>query len=473
MSIKNNFFYSLVLTASNYIFPLLVYPYISRILGVDGIGLCNFVDSIINYFVLFSTIGISIIGIREIASAKKNKDSLSIVFTSLMVHTIIPTIIACLLFLFAIFSINRLGEYKELLLVGIGKLLGTAFLLDWFYKGLEDFKYITRITITIKIFYVISVFIFVRKPEDYLMYFILTTLMVLVNSLYNIYYCRHFVKIRFNKNHCIQLIKPNLINGLYLFLNSMYLTLNVAILGFVSNVTQVGYYTTASKLYGILIAMYTAFTGVLLPRMSSLCTEKKMDEFMDLIKKSLNILIVFFIPVVLFCILLSPQIVDVISGPGYEGAYIPTAISMLLVFIVSYEQILVVQILTPLKEDTIKLRNSVVGATVGIIGNILLVKAFLAVGATIVWGLAELSVLISSQYFVTKIVGMKFPFLQIAKEVLVYVPLCLLIVALSLYISNSAMYIVIASILSFVYFIVLKIFIQKDQLVLGLWKSLF
>ena len=142
MSIKNNFFYSLVLTASNYIFPLLVYPYISRVLGVDGIGICNFADSIINYFALFSTIGISIIGIREIASAKKDHESLNMVFTSLIVHTIIPTLIACIVFLLALFSISELSDYKEILFIGIGKILGIAFMLDWFYKGMEEFKYI-------------------------------------------------------------------------------------------------------------------------------------------------------------------------------------------------------------------------------------------------------------------------------------------------------------------------------------------
>ena len=473
MSIKNNFFYSLVLTASNYIFPLLVYPYISRVLGVDGIGICNFADSIINYFALFSTIGISIIGIREIASAKKDHESLNMVFTSLIVHTIIPTLIACIVFLLVLFSISELSDYKEILFIGIGKILGIAFMLDWFYKGMEEFKYITQVTIIIKTLYVISVFVFVKAPDDYLLYFFLTTIMMLVNSIYNLYYSRRFVKIRFNKQNFIQLIKPNLINGFYLFLNSMYLTLNVAFLGFVSNVTQVGYYTTASKIYAIILAMYTAFTGVLLPRMSFLCTENRKDEFMEIINKSLNILITFFIPVVLVCTLLSPQIVDVISGPGYEGAYIPTAISMPLIFIVGYEQVLVVQILTPLKEDTIKLTNSIVGATVGIIGNIILVKSFLAVGATIVWAMSELSVLISAQYFVSKLLKMTFPSMQLMKEILLYVPLCLLIAGMCYYIENSLLILSTSFVLSFIYFVVMKVYIQKDKLVLGIAQSLF
>ena len=140
MSIKKNFIYSLILTASNYIFPLLVYPYISRVLGVDKIGVCNFADSVVNYFVLFSTLGISIVGIREIASAKQDQKRLNVVFTSLMAHIIIPTFFICILFLVCVFTIDRLYEFKEILLVGLGKIIGTAFLLDWFYKGIENFK---------------------------------------------------------------------------------------------------------------------------------------------------------------------------------------------------------------------------------------------------------------------------------------------------------------------------------------------
>ena len=73
MSVKKNFFYSSILTVANYLFPLLTYPYVSRVLGVSNIGICNFVDSIIQYFILFSTLGIVSVGIREIAGCRNNQ----------------------------------------------------------------------------------------------------------------------------------------------------------------------------------------------------------------------------------------------------------------------------------------------------------------------------------------------------------------------------------------------------------------
>ena len=115
MSIKINIFYSLVLTTANYIFPLLVYPYVSRVLGVEGIGICNYIDSIINYFVLFSMLGISIIGIREIASVKENRNKLDVKFTSLIIHTGLPTVLSSMAFL-ACFIFQQLYYYLSQIL---------------------------------------------------------------------------------------------------------------------------------------------------------------------------------------------------------------------------------------------------------------------------------------------------------------------------------------------------------------------
>ena len=97
MGIKRNFFFSSILTTANYIFPLIIFPYISRVLGVNNIGICNFVDSIINYFILFSMMGLSITGIREIAKVKKDKSILQQTFSSLFVLNLISTSIALIL----------------------------------------------------------------------------------------------------------------------------------------------------------------------------------------------------------------------------------------------------------------------------------------------------------------------------------------------------------------------------------------
>lgn len=167
MSLKKNFLYSTILTVANYIFPLLTYPYVSRVLGVTNIGICNFVDSIINFFILFSMMGVGAVGIREIAGATDSSKSQSKVFSSLLVLNGITTLVMLIILLLCIHIIPEFREYKGLMYVGAAKLVANLFLVEWFFKGTENFKYITNRTILVKCIYVASVFLFVKDADDY------------------------------------------------------------------------------------------------------------------------------------------------------------------------------------------------------------------------------------------------------------------------------------------------------------------
>ena len=172
-SLKKNIFYSGLLTTANYIFPLLTYPYVSRVLGVANIGVCNFVDSIINYFLIFSALGIGTVGIREIARHKGNQNELQETFSKLFTINTISTTIALVVLLIAMHTIHRLEENYELMWVGVLKLLFNYLLIEWFFKGLEDFKYVTNRTLIVRCLYVASVFIFVRDTSDVVVYYFL------------------------------------------------------------------------------------------------------------------------------------------------------------------------------------------------------------------------------------------------------------------------------------------------------------
>lgn len=426
MSLKKNFLYSSILTTSNYIFPLITYPYVSRILGVANIGLYNFVDSIINYFVMFSVMGIGIIGIREIAGTQGNAENRNKVFSNLFILNASLTAVALVILAVCIFTIPDLRENRDLMYVGVLKLISNLFVIDWFYKGLEKFKYITNITLSIKFLYVIAVFILVKDSGDCTVYYLLCTLMITLNAIANFVYAFKYVRFDLKSLNIKKYAKTNFVLGVYCFLTSMYTSFNVAYLGFVSNNTEVGYYTTATKLFTIIIALYTAFTGVVQPRMSSLLSENKFDEFIGLVKKSTDLLLAITIPAVLFTCTFSPEIIRIISGEGYEGAITPTRIVMPLIFIIGYEQILVVQILTPLKKDKQILFNSIAGAAIGLTLNIILVGKYASTGSALVWVMSEITVLICAQYFVTKFIKVSFPYKKLVKEIALYIPLMIL-----------------------------------------------
>ena len=402
VSLRKNIFYSGILAVANYIFPLITYPYVSRVLGVSNIGACNFVDSVINYFILFSMLGIANVGIREISQVKNNKEELHKTFAKFFTINTITTTVALIVLIISIYTVPQLRENQGLMWIGALKLVSSYLLVDWLYRGLEEFRYITSRTLVVKCLYAVAVFVFIKSPEDTWIYYLLLTLMITVNALINCLYARKFVCFRLCLDSLKPVFKVVLIMGVYNLLTSMYTTFNVVFLGFACGDTQVGYYVTSHKIYKIILALFTAVTGVMMPRLSSLLAENRHGEFRRLLKKSFMMLAAAFIPMSVFIEIFAPQIIGIIAGAGYEGAILPLRIIAPLLLIIGAEQIIIIQGLMPLKKDKAVLINSIAGAVVGIALNLILVPHHGAVGSSISWFAAECTVLASACMFFFK-----------------------------------------------------------------------
>lgn len=464
--LKKNFLYSSLLTISSYVFPLITFPYVTRVLGVSNIGVCNYVDSIVQYFILFSMMGIGTIGLREIAKAKGDKSKLSEAYSSLLGLNLIFTLAAMLVLLTCIFVVPGFREYKFMFLIGFAKILSNTLLVEWLFKGLEDFKYITTRSIVVRVLYVIAVIVFVKQESDYIIYFLLTTMMVVVNALINILYSRKFVRFKVQKINISPYLKSSMILGGYALLTSMYTTFNIAFLGFVTNTTEVGFYSTATKLSAIIMSLYSAFTGVMMPRMCSILSKDNYDDFKKLARKSIDVLWAFAMPLIVISEVCAPQIINIIAGPGYDGAILPMRIVVPLIFVIAYEQVLVLQILTPLQKDTAILRNSIVGATTGIVLNILLVPSFAAIGTSFVWVFSEIAVLISAQYFVNKFVGLAFPLNSFIKRTVYMMLLLLVSYIIEGVILNDYMSLIVVTLLVLFGTIFSEVHIFKNELII-------
>lgn len=388
ISIKKNFAYKSILTISTYIIGFITFPYTSRVFGVERLGLVNFVDNTISYFLLFSTMGIGILGVREIA-ASKNEEMRNKTFSNILGLNIWFTIATLIVYFIAITNVHKFNEHSELFYIGAAKIFFTTFLIEWFFTGIENFKYITIRSIIIKLLYVLAVFIFVKDKDDYILYFILTISVVVINACVNLLYASKYVKIIPKELFSLKDIKSNFILGVNGIITSMYLTFNVIYLGLVSNNIQVGYYTTAFKLYSVVLGFFSAFTSVMLPRMSALIADGNDARFNELTNKSLWIVISVSIPIIIYSILMAPQIIFVLSGPGYEGAILPMRIIMPAILFVGIAQVLVVQTLIPLKKEGILLRVYTISGCLGLLINIMIVPKMQSVGSAMVLMCAE------------------------------------------------------------------------------------
>ena len=201
-----------------------------------------------------------------------------------------------------------------------------------------------------------------------------------------------------------------------------------------------------------------------MPRMSALHAHNNLAEFRKIIYKSSSLLFSFSIPVVILCCIFTPDIINIIAGKGYEGAVIPLRVQIPLIFIIGYSQILVIQILIPLKKDNTLTVIAGMGAFVGVMLNVWLTSRYNAIGASISWLFAEIVIIFTAQWVVSKNMHILFPVKQLFKVIISYVPF--LLVCLWLYnmpyISNIGK-ILIALFLILAYTVVIQYHVIKDE----------
>lgn len=411
--------------------PLIVYPYISRVLGVEKIGTCDFVDSIINYFVLFSYAGISSYGVREVARCKSDRKRLDSCFSSLVSLNILMTLAALAILILCVLFVPKFQDYSKFLWVGALKLIFSTFLIEWFYQGTEQFKYITIRTVAIRFVFIISVFIFVHSAQDVFIYFVLYSFTTVVNAVINWTYSRKSVTFILKKSNLREKFKPVFSFGYYRILTSLYTSFNTVFLGFVCTVVQVGYFATATKLNSILMSIFTAFTTVMVPHVSHLLEADNREELTRIGSITLNMLSIFSLPLIYFCLIFAPEIIFIISGRGYEGAIIPFRIIIPLILIIGFEQIYVQQFLmASTKSNKPIVLLSTVGAIVGLTINFIITPRLQSIGASISWVCSEICILLISINMVARYLGIKFSFIPILKTIIwsfaYIIPLCLI-----------------------------------------------
>ena len=460
-SIKKNFAYKSVLTLSTYLINFITFPYVARVLGVERIGLVNFVDNTVNYFLLFATMGVGLLGVREIAAVKEDKKRRDQVYSSMLALNLLFTLVSLGIYLLCISTIPKLCQYDELFYIGTAKILFTVFLVEWFFTGVENFRYITLRSILIKVLYIISVFLFVRDTSDYRLYFILTVGVVVLNALINQLYIREFVRVRWNNIQLFKYLKQNVTLGIYTLMTSMYLTFNVMYLGLVSNNTEVGYYTTAFKLYSVILGFFTAFTNVMLPRMSSLLANGEKDRFQELVNRSFSVMSTCCIPLILCSMIMAPQIVYILSGPGYEGAILPMRIIMPAAFAVGVAQVLAIQVLMPMKKDKVLLVASIIGAVVSLLINLLVVPSVKSVGSAVVLLCSEMGVTGMYVWYVLSQELILIPIKAIGKNVLFSLPSVVICLGCGRWIDNELLGVGCAVVLAGILWMLLQIIIRS------------
>lgn len=393
-SVKRNYVLNLINTVSGLLFPLITFPYASRVLLAEGIGKVQFFDSIIGYILLLTSLGIPLYAIREVAKVRNDpKEKSKVTMEILLLHCFL-TFFAYLLVLIIAFTVDKIHADMPLFFLLSGSLLFTAIGVFWFYQATEDFMYITVRAVSIKIIAAIALFTLVKERDDILWYAAINTCASVGNNIFNFIRLRGKINVKlfsFGELNISRHLKPALKIFTLNMIVSISLQLDTVMLGFMKSDAAVGYYTAASKLTRMSLAVLTSLGGVLLPRFSNYISTGRIEEFNELAGKSFSYLIAVALPMVAGLILLAEPIIGVFSGSGYLPS-IPTlqAIAPIILF-VGISGFLGMQILYPLGKENLVILVASCTTVVNVLCNLVLIPRYAQVGAAIASSVSELT----------------------------------------------------------------------------------
>lgn len=402
-SLKKNAVFSVLKSLMGIIFPIITFPYASRILLSDGIGKVNFVNAIIDYFVLIAGLGINSYAIRELAKAKNDIKQFTKITKELILLNIISTIIAYLLLFIALLFSKKLIQYKQLIIISSIKILLTTFGIEWLYKASEDFEYITKRTIFFQFISIIYLFAFVHKPSDIYHYMIFTIISSTGSNICNIYNSRkkilYKLKVKLVLKHHL---KPVFILFGTSIAASVFTLLDSTMLGFIKTDSDVGYYAAATKINRMVITLLSAINAVIAPRMSYYLNNNN-NKYNELLITAANIFQALAIPMVAGMIILAKPLIFVFCGKNYLLSIVPMQIMSPIIFFVIIGSLLSDQILIPHRKDYQTLIAVVIGAIINFILNLLLIPKFSIIGAAFASVISEAIILIVKSIFSLKI----------------------------------------------------------------------
>lgn len=392
-SIKKNFIMNALLTISSFIFPLITFPYISRVLSPEGIGKVSFANSVVAYFALFAQLGIPTYGVRACAKVRDNKKELSQTVQEIFIINIVMTIITYIVFGITLSCVSRLQADKHLLLIISSTMLFNAAGMDWFYRGLEKYTYITSRSILFKFIAIFLMFALVHQKSDYIAYGWICIFASSASNICNLVNIHRYIEIRpvgmYNFRHHL---KPIIVFFAMSCATTIYTNLDTVMLGFIRTDMDVGYYNAAVKVKSVLLGVVTSLGTVLLPRASYYVEHHETNEFQRITRKAINFVILIAIPLTCYFILYAREGILFLSGNAYMPAVFPMQIIMPTILFIGLTNIMGIQMLVPLGREKIVLCSEIAGAIVDLIFNVLLIPRLASIGAAIGTLLAEIVV---------------------------------------------------------------------------------
>ena len=466
---NRNYFYNLLLSVVNILFPIITFPYASHIIGPDGIGKVQHAVFFAESFALFAALGIPLYGISAIARSD-SKSKLSKVFSELiLIHSITGLIFSAIYFAI-IFSVPFFqGHLSLYATAGLIILLGFTSV-DWFYSGLAQFKLIALRSVFIKLVSVILLFVFVKTADDFLNYLCVLIFSLIGNNVISLVLIKKHTRLRIKGIKIRKHLKPVLfVLGSNIAIN-MYAIWDTLLLGFLTNDKTVGLYFAAVKLVKFSIPFIISLGASLVPSLTLNLHQNNKDEVQKILTQSFHFVIFLSVPIVIGSFLLAPEFIRVLSGSQFAEATGTMQIVAVLPLLIGLGHFFSLQILVPAGLNKQMFYATLAGVICSVVLNLSLVPFYGATGAGIANITAEFLVTAGFYYYVNKHFSIRINWFLAVKAIscaILFIPIVFLIRTLT---SNSFLVLFTSGISAIIVYGLLQWLVYKDELLFRIAK---
>lgn len=428
-NLKKNFIYNVAYQILILILPFVTVPYVSRVLGASGIGEYTFTYSIVYYFMICAMLGLNNYGNRTIAKVRDDKKKLSKTFKEIYIMQFFTTIIMVALYLIYILFICK--RFLFISVLQSAYILSCVFDINWFYFGIEKFKITVTRNAVLKLLSLILIFLLVKDRNDIWIYTIILSGSTLLSQMILWPFLRKYIT---NVPIRISNVKKHFIPCLKLFLPviavAIYKIMDKTMIGFLSNISEVGFYENAEKIVSVPNAIIAALGTVMLPRMSNIYAKGQDKEAKKLIEKSMTAIMFLAFAMMFGLITVSKNFTIIFFGSEFvKSGTLIIYLSVTIIFL-SWGNVIRTQYLIPKEMDKDYIISAFLGALVNLTLNFIFIPRYASIGACYGTIAAELIVMVYqtiavSKYLpINKYINNTIPF--IIKSIIMFVPIFML-----------------------------------------------
>lgn len=461
MKIIKNYFYNVGYQVLVLILPLITTPYVSRVLGPEGVGINAYTNSIAQYFILLASLGISLYGNREIAYVREDSKKLTCTFLEIQIVKTLTTVIAYIVFMFFLCWYTRYNYY---LLLQSLNVVAVLFDISWLYMGLEDFKKTVIRNTLVKILSIILIFVFVKSSNDVGIYIFILAISTLLGNLTLWPFLNDILdrNIDIKEIHPLRHVRPTITLFIPQIATQVYLVLNKTMLGIIEGTKYSGFYNYSDSLVKMVLALATALGTVMLPHIANAFANKEYDKVNQLLYKSFDYVTVVSIPMAFGLAGIANTLVPVFYGRGYYPVSKAMIIESVVIVLISWSGTVGTQYLLPTNRVKQYTTSIILGAIVNIILNFPLITKWGLYGAMMSTVFSELIVTLYQLYCIKNIVELKILFSYSTKYFISGIIMFIPVYIISLVMNNSITTIILELIVGMVVYSTLIVIFRKE-----------